>query len=308
MSRRKDGDRNGSRRATAAFLVTLVIALAGCSSGGSRPADGQGAASGGSAKGWKPAQPDTLGPVVATVAGRRITRHEVDSLIQTAPANMHSQLRQPEGYKEAINRLITEETFYRAAIHEGIEEDSTYRAELEKNRRLLMMRRYYDVMLAKAPDLPEDSVRAYYEQHHDEFTIAPRSRVRHIQLASKSKAQQVRRELQKGAAWDATVTKYSTHQATKQTGGMIGWVTRESEMVPGIGKAPAFVQAAFEVPVDRVSQPVPVEKSWHLIKVEERQDKTLQPYEAVNERLRARLKAERREGYSKLLSDSLKER
>lgn len=306
VSRRMVGDWNGSRRAIAALLVTLVIAMAGCSSGGSKPADGQGAASAGYAKGWKPAQPDTLGPVVATVAGRRITRHEVDSLIQTAPANMRTQLHEPEGYKEAINRLITEETFLRAAQQQGVEKDSTFLAELEKNRRLLMMRRYYDQMLAKAPDLPEDTVRAYYETHADEFTIMPRARVRHIQLASKSKAQQVRRELLKGAPWDATTTKYSTHLTTKQTGGMLGWVTRESEIVPGIGKAPAITEASFTLAIDKVSQPLKVEQNWHLIKVEERQDKTVQPYDAVSERLRNRLKGEAREAYAKQLSDSLR--
>ncbi|HEU5311080.1 MAG TPA: peptidyl-prolyl cis-trans isomerase [Candidatus Eisenbacteria bacterium] len=308
VSRRSVGDRNGSRRATAALLVTLLLVVAGCSKGGgSRPADGTGAASAGSAKGWKPAQPDTLGPVVATVAGRRITRHEVDSLILTAPLGMQAQLRQPDGYKEAINRLITEEIFFRAARQEGVEKDSTYLAELEKNRRLLMMRRYYDIMLAKAPSIPEDTLRAYYDRHPDEFTIMPRARVRHIQLASKSKAQQVRRELVKGAPWDATVSKYSTHQTTKPNGGMIGWVTRESEIVPGIGKAPAITEAAFTLAVDKVSQPLQVDKNWHLLKVEERQDRTVQPYEAVNERLRARLQNERRDTYSKELSDSLKQ-
>lgn len=307
VSGRASGNRIGSRRVIAASLVTLVLALSGCSSGGSRPSDGQGAASAGSGKGWKPAQPDTLGPVVATVAGRRITRHEVDSLIQTAPANMRKQLHEPEGYKEAIDRLITEETFYRAAVQEGVAKDSTFLAEMEKNRRLLMMRRYYDLMLARAPDVPEDTVRAYYDQHHDEFTIMPRARVRHIQLESKTKAQRVRRELQKGAPWDETTNKYSTHMTTKQTGGMIGWVTRESEMVPGIGKAQPITEAAFELPIDRVSQPIQVDKNWHLIKVEERHDRTVQPYETAAERLRSRLRMERREAYAKSLTDSLKQ-
>ena len=296
------------RRVSAALLAILVIVMAGCSSGGgkARPEDGSGGASAGSAKGWKPSQPDTLGPVVATVAGRRITRHEVDSLIQTAPANMRTQLREPEGYKEAINRLITEEIFTRAARHEGVEKDSIYLVDLERNTRLLMMRRYYDIMLARAPEIPDDTVRAYYDSHLDEFTIAPRARVRHIQLDTKAKAQQVRRELLKGAPWDETAAKRSTHMTTKQNGGMIGWVTREGEIVPGIGRAKPITEAAFTLAVDKVSQPIQVEKNWHLIKVEERQDKTVQPFDATKDRLRERLRSERRETYSKQLSDSLK--
>lgn len=251
--------------------------------------------------------PDTLGPVVATVGGRKITRHDVDSLINTAPENMRANLRRPDGYREAINRIITEETFYRAAVQEGVDKDSTFLAELERNRRLLMMRRYYDKMLQQAPDIPEDSLRAYYDRHPDEFAIAPRARVRHIVLPSKSRAQQVRRELVNGAPWDATTSKHSTDRNTKESGGMIGWVTRESEIVPGVGKAKPLVEAAFELPIDRVSLPIQIEKNWHLIKVEERQDRTIQPYETVNERLRVRLRTERRESYSKELSDSLRQ-
>jgi peptidyl-prolyl cis-trans isomerase C len=258
-------------------------------------------------KGWKPAAADTLGPVVAVVGGRRITRHDVDSLIATAPENMRANLRLPDGYKEAINRLITEETFYRAAAAEGVDKDSAFVAELERNRRLLMMRRYYDKKLAAAPEVPDSTLRAYYEAHPEEFTIAPRARVRHIVLPSRSRAQQVRRELTKGAPWDRTASKHSTDKTSKENGGLIGWVTKQSEIVPGVGKAQPLVEAAFSLPLDKVSQPIQIQKNWHLIKVEEREDQTLQPFETISERIRSRVKAERRDAYSKELSDSLRE-
>lgn len=291
----------------AALFVTVIVSLSGCSSSGSRPASGNGATSAAAnAKGWKPATPDTMGPVVATVAGRRITRHDVDSLIMTAPENMREQLRQPDGYKEAINRLITEETFYRAAAQEGVEKDSAFIAEIERNKKLLMMRIYYEKKLKSAPESPDSTLRAYYDQHQEEFTLAPRARVRHIMLSSKSRAQQVRRDLVKGAPWDATAAKVSLDKASKDNGGMIGWVTHQSEIVPGVGKAKPLVEAAFQLPVDKVSQPIRIEKNWHLIKVEERQEQSVQPYETVSERIKMRLRAEHRDAYSKQLSDSLR--
>jgi peptidyl-prolyl cis-trans isomerase C len=296
------------RAGTATLLVTIIVSLAGCSSSGSRPASGNGATSAGAGtKGWKPAAPDTLGPVVATVAGRRITRHEVDSLIATAPENVRDQLRKPDGYKEAINRLITEETYYRAAVQQGVEKDSAFIAEIERNKKLLMMRIYYEQKLKSAPETPDSTLRAYYDQHPDEFTLAPRARVRQIVLPSKSRAQQVRRDLVKGAPWDATAAKVSTDKASKDNGGMIGWVTPQSEIVPGVGKAKPLVDAAFKLSLDKVSQPIQIGKSWHLIKVEERQEQSVQPYETVSERIKMRLRAERREGYSKQLSDSLRQ-
>jgi TolA-binding protein len=67
------------------------------------------------------------------------------------------------------------------------------------------------------------------------------------------------------------------------------------------------VEAAFSLPLDKVSQPIQIEKNWHLVKVEERQDRSVQPYETVSERIRMRLRAEHREAYSKQLTDSLRQ-
>ena len=97
------------RRAALALLALSTSFLIGCS-GGPRPAESPGAASRpgapGRAKVWQPAAHDTLGPIVAIVAGRKITRHDVDSLIATAPLGVQAQLREPQGYKDVVQRIV----------------------------------------------------------------------------------------------------------------------------------------------------------------------------------------------------------
>jgi hypothetical protein len=170
-----------------------------------------------------------------------------------------------------------------------------------------MLRRYYEMKIQALPEIPDSTVRAYYEAHASEFTILARARVRHIQLPTKAKALEVRKSLVKGALWDKTVAKQSTDKQTRAEGGLVGWVSKDSDMVSGIGKAPAFRDAAFTVPIGEVSQPVKGPKSWHLIRVEEREDATVQPYESVKERLLPRLRMERREAYGNALTDSLRQ-
>ncbi len=307
---------NGTRRcaaasrwgAAAAIGSLLLLAMAGCSKG-PKPADGNGAASraGGpsGSRVWHPAQPDTLGPIVAVVGSRKITRHEIDSLIATAPAGLQTQLRQPDGYRDVVSRVVMQEAMYDAAQKAGLEKDSLYQASLQQSARDLLIRRFYDWKTSALPAVPDSAIQSYYDSHAQEFAIPARARVRHIQLATKAKAAEVRRALVKGALWDATCAKYSTDQATRGTGGLLGWVVRDTDLVPGIGKAPTIVAAAYALPIDQASQPLKGPKSWHLIRVETREEKTAQPIESVRPRIASRLRSDQREQYGKALTDSM---
>ncbi|HEX5032615.1 MAG TPA: peptidyl-prolyl cis-trans isomerase [Candidatus Eisenbacteria bacterium] len=290
-----------------ASLVLAALALAGCS-GGPHPEKGPGASSKASgAKVWQPGHPDTLGPVLAIVGTRRITRHEVDSLIATAPSGIQAQLREEEGYKEAVNRLVTQEIFYQAAQRARVDQDSAYQAQLRQSSKDLMLRRFYEMKLAALPPIPDSTARAYFDAHLSDYTLLPRARVRHIALPTKAKAAEVRKALVKGALWDDTALKRSTDKQTSDNGGLLGWVTKDSDMINGVGKSPGIRDAAFALPIGDVSQPIKGPKSWHLIRVDEREEATVQPFESVKDRILSRLKQERRESYGTALTDSLKQ-
>ncbi|TMQ64686.1 MAG: tetratricopeptide repeat protein [Candidatus Eisenbacteria bacterium] len=291
-----------------ALLSLSASFLIGCS-GGPKPAQGTGAASrpgaAGKAKVWRPAGHDTLGPTLAIVGGRRITRHDVDSLIATAPPSAQSQLRDPDGYRDVVKRMVVQEAVYNAAVRAGLERDSSYLAQVKLSSRDLLMRRFYEMKIQALPAIEDSGLKTYYEAHQQEFAIHARAKVRHIVVPTRAKALEIRRALEKGALWDQTCAKYSTDKATKGDGGLIGWVAKDSDLVPGIGKAPAIVAAAYSLPIDQISQPLQGVSGWHLIRVETREDETVQPFEATKSRIATRLKSEQREKYGKTFTDSL---
>ena len=291
-----------------ALLSISLLSWTGCS-GGPKPAEGTGAASraasSGKAKVWRPAKSDTLGPVVAIVGAKRITRHDVDSLIALAPPSAQTQLRDPQGYRDLVKRMVIQEAMYNAALGAGLERDSSYLAQVKQSSRDLLMRRFYEVKIQALPTIDDSTLQAYYKANSQEFAIHARARVRHIAVPSRAKALEVRQALEKGALWDQTCLKYSTDKTTKGDGGLLGWVAKDSDLVPGIGKAPAIVAAAYSLPLDKVSQPLKSSSGWHLIKVESREDETVQPFEATKPRILARLKSGQRESYGKAFTDSL---
>lgn len=291
----------------AVAAIAVAFALGGCQSA-PRPADGVAGATSSGSRGWKPAHPDTLGPVVAVVGNRRITAHDIDSIIATAPANMRDQFTTTEQYRKLVDRAVTEEAVYQAAKAAGADKEPGYQAEAARSAREILLRRYYQGRMDAMPTVPDSTIQAHYEAHKEEYAIAPRARVRHMQFATRTKAESVRRLLEKGGLWDALCRTNSTDTATRNDGGILGFVTPEIEYVPGVGKAPSIIAAAFELKEGEISKPLKSDKGWHLIRVESVEPKGYQPLSAVRAQIEGQLSSEREAAYSRALLDSLKER
>lgn len=292
------------------IVSATAMALGGCS-GGPRPTEGGGA----TAKparaeigrsGWHPAKPDTLGPVVAVFGGHRLTRHDVDSVIATAPLDVQPRLRTEDGYRQLIERLIFEETLLRRAEEDHIEDDPGYQAEVAKAVRSAKMRSYYNRRVAMLPSVPDSAVRSYYDAHVADYKIPARVRIRHIQLATQAEAASVRRQVTKGGGWDALCKKYSKDTHTKDKGGLVGYITKESDLVPGIGASPAIVSAAFSLKEGETSQPLKGPNGWHLIQADEFQEASVMSYEEQQKRIRDELESKAIDQFSGALTDSLK--
>jgi len=286
--------------------LILALALGGCQSG-PRPAEGVAGAAPGS-RGWKPAHPDTLGPIVAVVGNRRVTAHDIDSILATAPPSMRGQFTSPEAYRSLVDRVVTEEAVYQAARAAGADKDPEYQAEVARNAREILLRRYFQGRLELLGPPPDSAIQAHYDEHKEEYATAPRARVRHIQFATRAKAESVRRLLLKGGLWDALCKTHSTDSATKADGGILGYVTPEVEYVPGIGKAPSILAAAFQLKEGDVSAPLKSDKGWHLIRVESVEPKGYRSLSDVRGQIEGQLQSDREAVYSKAVLDSLRER
>lgn len=214
----------------------------------------------------------------------------------------------PEEYKKLVERILEQETLYQAALEAGTESDSAYRAELAATKRQLLVRHYYRNVEASLPPVPDSLVRAYYDEYGEEFKVPARAFVRHILLPTRAKADQVRKRLKAGETWDAACARYSTDKVNAKEGGRLGNVVSDVDIVPGVGRAPAIVAAAFRLREGETSEPLKSDRGWHLIRVEDVKPGGKPEYQLVRKRIRAHLEGERTEAFQKTLFDSLKQR
>ena len=287
------------------FLVVGVIALLGGCASTSPPS---GSAGGSHARVWRPGSPDSSGPILAVVGTRRIKKHDVDSILAMAPPELQEQYKDPAQYRELLDRMVEQEVAYQAAKDSGTERDSSYQAEVAAQTRQILLNRYYQNALNSVAGASDSLVRSYYEEHAADYRVPARARVRHILLPTQTRAKEVRRKLKAGALWDQACARYSTDKVSGQNGGIIGYVTADTDVVPGVGKAPAIVAAAFALKEGETSQPLKSERGWHLIRSDNVSEASVQPLGHVERQIRGTLDSERRRAFGVALVDSLKRR
>lgn len=89
----------------------------------------------------------------------------------------------------------------------------------------------------------------------------------------------IKREIDRGAAFDEIAKKYS-HCPSAQNGGDLGFIHRKGNF------AKSFLDTAFSLRIDQVSEPVQTEYGYHLIKVTEKKEGANIQFEDVREKVR----------------------
>jgi hypothetical protein len=143
-------------------------------------------------------------------------------------------------------------------------------------------------------DLSDEGLNEYYEKNEDKFS---RVCAAHILVATREEADAALGRINAGEDFAALARELSLDTGSAQNGGDLGPVcAARGEFVA------EFEQAAFEIPVGAVSDPVQTQFGFHLIKVRER---PVLPFAEVKDQVRALVSAEGSEEFGDFLRKAL---
>jgi len=149
----------------------------------------------------------------------------------------------------------------------------------------------------------QQEVRAYYDDHRDEYRVPDQVNVRHILFktplpgpdgkvdqkgveAARQKAEDVLKQLKAGD-FAALARKYSEDTASAKNGGSLGWIQRgrfgsadEDKIVFGLAKG-------------GTSDVIATGSGFDIVRVDDKQDAHVQPLEEVRAQIEAKLKTEK---------------
>jgi peptidyl-prolyl cis-trans isomerase C len=196
----------------------------------------------------------------AVVDGQPITLEALDFVARTNAGKKFDELTDDQK-KKLTDDLVRIQLLANEAVAKGKDKDKDIVQAIALGRlNVLMQSTLSDYLKDKQPT--EAEVRAYYEQWIKE---APRTQyhIRMIGVQTQPYAEDIVKELRKGADFVAIAKREASGEAAKQAASQGGWVTLES-------LTPALANAISALKIGQyTTDPVQLPEGWGIIRLEE---------------------------------------
>lgn len=197
------------------------------------------------------------GPAVARVNGETLRQRDFAAML---PDDYQRSLTLSE-QRDYVDRWIAVELLYDEAKRSNLHRNPDIEAKLERYKKDLVSDMLVQQILKERAVVSEDEVRAYYNEHIDEYT--KEYRVSHILVSSLEDIAEVKKQLEKRSfSWVERRHSIDRHTGV---GGDLGFLSK-GNMIP------EFEQVVFGMEVGEVSDVIESEFGYHLIKLTDVRD------------------------------------
>lgn len=196
--------------------------------------------------------------VLAVVDGKEILQSDFDMLLQQIGPQRAMQFQSPEGQKQLLDELIHQELFLIEGKTNKIEDTEAFKQELDLVKDN-MIKQFAIRDLLETVKVEDAEIEAFYSENGAMFRNEESVTASHILVDNEEKANDILAELNGGKSFEEAAQEYSSCPSN-QNGGDLGSFTK-GKMVP------EFENAAFAMDVDQVSEVVPTQFGFHIIKV-----------------------------------------
>lgn len=224
--------------------------------------------------------------VLASVAGVNITEEEVSEAIISMGQRGQS-LNNPQGRAMVLEQLINRKLLLAGARKELLEFDPEFKKQLNIMKEELLTKFAISRAIENVK-VTDEEAKAFYDEHPESFTAGQTVTASHILVDSEEKAAQIKADIDGGKLTFADAAKQFSSCPSSENGGELGQFGR-GQMVK------EFEDAAFDMEIGVVSEPVQTQFGWHLITVSDKSDSTVMAYEDVAEQLKEQLLSDKQQ-------------
>lgn len=221
--------------------------------------------------------------VILTVGTENITLGQYNEIVNSLPAQYQTLARGPQK-RQIAERLVQLRLMAREAEKRGVDKQPGVQQQLAFQRENILANALFQDF-AKNAKLDDATLRKYYDDHKADYESA---KGRHILIRYKgsavplrpgtkelteeealAKATELKKKLDGGADFATLAKAESDDTGSGANGGDLGTFKHGQMVAP-------FEQAAFSLPVGKISDPVKTPFGYHLIKVDSKESKTFE--------------------------------
>ncbi|MBN2543001.1 peptidylprolyl isomerase [bacterium] len=178
-----------------------------------------------------------------------------------------------------VKRLLQPQLLNQKAIEMNIRESESYKDLYKESLEAEMVRNYRQKAIQGSIEITDDDMKAYYEEHPDEFQDKPMVNVREIQVDTKEEAQKLLDQLKGGADFAELAQEHTNRVYTKRKGGELGFFPQS--------RYPELFDAAWKLEPDELAGPIEMKGKFSIIQLIEKQDARIKPFNEVERKIKS---------------------
>lgn len=219
---------------------------------------------------------ETPKDAVAIVGGEAIPQADLEVTMEQVPERRRERLQMRTVYYLVDTKIYSEE-----ARKIGLDEDPAVQRELDQVEKLILSREFIQRHIQTQIDPSEKEIREYYDENPDQFIIPEGARVSRIRMVKKEDAERALRALNRQIPFGEVAMQWSKLVRRKERGSP-EWLYRKRI-------DPKLEKAVFSLDVGEVSDIVPIENEYQIVKVLEKSEEREVPFEDIKSKIRFRL-------------------
>ena len=215
--------------------------------------------------------------VLAVVAGVEITQNDLEEVIMRYPEDKRGYFNNEQGKKQLLEQIIAFELFNKFGAENNIDKTEEYIKEVQKLQKDILTQMTINKVLSEVTVTDEDA-KKYYKENKTQFDQPATVSAKHILVDNEELCSEVKERIENGElSFEDAAKEYSTCPSNAQ-GGSLG-VFGRGMMVP------EFEDAAFELELEKISEPVKTQFGYHLIKVDTKNEAKAASFDEVKNKI-----------------------
>lgn len=211
--------------------------------------------------------------VVAKVNGTEITEQDM-TYAETEMFNQLVNVPKDARRKVLVEYLIETQLLAAAGKEAKVADTESFKKRQPYYDRRSTRDTFFDQKVFES--VKQEDVKKTY----DDAAKEQEANVAHILVKEESKAKEVYDKLKKGEDFTKLAKENSIDPGSKDKGGQLGYILK-SQVVP------SFAKAAFDLEKKGdVSEPVKSQFGWHVIRLEDKRNRSLPPFDEVKGRIK----------------------
>ncbi len=235
---------------------------------------------------------------IATVGDGKITREQwmaelenrygKDTLKELINIQVVEELAEKYDIKVSDEVIKRELAVYKSMYNSLDEEQFGNEENWEEQIRYSIL---LEELLTRDVSVAEEDIQKFYEDNKDLYDIDESYHLSHIVVKTEKEAKAIIEELEGGSSFEALALEASTDEFTANSGGDLGFVSKNDTYVPK-----SYLEVASQVKEGEWSGPVEVDTGYAVLLLHEKMEGQSFGYDDVKDQIRRQIALEQMEG------------